>query len=60
MNCQNCRHETYREQHKAATGSTAATLWISKNSGRLLREEQDGDTRGNGKGHIAHRSPAKQ
>ena len=49
----------YREQYKAATGSTDATIWISKISGRLLREEQDGDVRGKGKGHISYRWPAK-
>ena len=50
----------YREQYKAATGSTDATIWISKSSGRLLREEQDGDIKGKGKGHISYRWPAKK
>ena len=50
----------YREQYKAATGSTDATIWIAKNSGRLLREEQDGDIHGKGKGHISYRWPAKR
>jgi hypothetical protein len=50
----------YREQYKAATGSTDATIWISKSSGRLLREEQDGDIKGKGKGHISYRWPRKR
>lgn len=45
----------YREQYKGDTGSTTATIWISKSSGRLLREEQDGDINGKGKGHISYR-----
>jgi hypothetical protein len=45
----------YHEQYRHKTGSTDATIWISKNSGRLLREEQDGDIVGKGKGHIAYR-----
>lgn len=45
----------YREQYKGDTGSTNATIWISKSSGRLLREEQDGDITGKGKGHISYR-----
>lgn len=45
----------YREQYKAASGGTDATIWISKSSGRLLREEQDGDIAGKGKGHISYR-----
>ena len=44
----------YREQYKGDTGSTTATIWISKSSGRLLREEQDGDITGKGKGHISY------
>jgi hypothetical protein len=46
----------YREQYKGDTGSTTATIWISRSSGRLLREEQDGDIKGNGKGkgHISY------
>lgn len=44
----------YREQYKASIGSTDATIWISKSSGRLLREEQDGDIAGKGKGHISY------
>lgn len=44
----------YREQYKGDTGSTTATIWISKSSGRLLREEQDGDISGKGKGHISY------
>lgn len=50
----------YREQYKAATGSTDATIWISKTSGRLLREEQDGDIQGKGKGHLSYRWSVKQ
>lgn len=50
----------YREQYKAATGSTDATIWISKTTGRLLKEEQDGDIKGKGKGHISYRWPAKK
>jgi hypothetical protein len=50
----------YREQYKAATGSTDATIWISKTTGRVLREEQDGDIVGKGKGHISYRWPAKK
>jgi hypothetical protein len=49
----------YREQYKAAAGSTDATIWISKTTGRLLREEQDGDIPTKGKGHISYRWPAK-
>lgn len=44
----------YREQYKGDAGSTTATIWISKSSGRLLREEQDGDITGKGKGHISY------
>ncbi len=50
----------YREQYKAAAGTTDATIWISKATGRLLREEQDGDIPGKGKGHISYRWPAKK
>lgn len=50
----------YREQYNAATGSTDATIWISKTTGRLLKGEQDGDIRGKGKGHISYRWPAKK
>ncbi len=50
----------YREQYKAETGSTDATIWISRTSGLLLREEQDGDIHGKGKGHISYRWPAKR
>jgi hypothetical protein len=45
----------YREQYRSKAGSTDATLWISKTSGLLLREEQDGEVPGKGKGHIAYR-----
>ena len=47
------------------TGSLArrmiaiATIWISKSSGRLLKEEQDGDITGKGKGHISYSWPAQ-
>ncbi|GEM_PF-2982125 len=44
----------YREQYKGGSGSTTATIWISKSSGRRLREEQDGDITGKGKGHISY------
>jgi hypothetical protein len=46
----------YREQYQTGTGSTDATIWISKASGRLVREEQDGNVEGNGKGkgHISY------
>jgi hypothetical protein len=70
MGAQTCSHlrdevidgqpaAVYREQYKAATGSTDATIWISKTSGRVLREEQDGDITGKGNGHISYRWPAK-
>ena len=49
----------YREQYKGATGSTDATIWISKSSGHVLREEEDGDIKGKGKGHIAYRWSGK-
>jgi hypothetical protein len=49
----------YLEQYKANTGSTVATIWISKTTGRLLREEQDGDITGKGKGHISYRWTSK-
>jgi hypothetical protein len=66
--CTHLRDETidgepaavYREQYKAPSGSTDATIWISKTSGRLLREEQDGDVPGKGKGHISYRWPARR
>ena len=44
----------YREQYRGDTGSATATIWISKSSGRLLREERDGDITGKGKGHISY------
>ena len=44
----------YREQYKAAAGATDATIWISKSTGRLLREEEDGDILHKGKGHISY------
>jgi hypothetical protein len=50
----------YREQYHSRTGSTDATIWISKTSGLLLREEQDGDVVGKGKGHIAYRWTAAE
>ena len=49
----------YREQYRAKTGSTDATIWISKSSGRVLREEQDGNIHGKGKGHISYQWPSK-
>ena len=45
----------YREQYQSNTGSTDAQIWISKTSGFLLREEQDGNVTGKGRGHIAYR-----
>ncbi len=45
----------YREQYQSKTGSTDAQIWISKSSGLVLREEQDGNVTGKGKGHIAYR-----
>lgn len=49
----------YREQYQSKTGSTDAQIWISKTSGLLLREEQDGEVIGKGKGHIAYRWTAR-
>lgn len=49
----------YRERYQAPSGSTDATIWIFKSTGRVLREEQDGDIPGKGKGHISYRWPAK-
>ncbi len=59
--CSHLREETvngqaaavYREQYKGPTGETDATIWIATSSGHLLREEQDGDIKGKGKGHIS-------
>jgi len=48
----------YREQYRSEVGATDATIWISRTSGRVLREEQDGDIVGKGKGHITYRWPA--
>jgi len=48
----------YREQYRSEVGATDATIWISKTSGRVLCEEQDGDIVGKGKGHITYRWPA--
>lgn len=45
----------YREQYRSQVGSTDALIWISKTSGQALREEQDGDIVGKGKGHISYR-----
>lgn len=49
----------YRERYIGSTGSTIATIWISTSSGRLLREEQDGDIRGKGQGHVSYRWPPR-
>jgi len=49
----------YSERYVAKAGTTNAQLWISKTSGRLLREELDGDIPGKGKGHDSVRFPAK-
>jgi hypothetical protein len=46
--------EVYKETYDAPAGHTEATIWISKASGHLLREEQDGDVPGKGKGHISY------
>lgn len=48
----------YRERYHSKVGSTDATIWISKTSGRVLREEQDGDIAGKGHGHISYHWPA--
>jgi hypothetical protein len=45
----------YREQYQSKVGSTDAQIWISKSSGLVLREEQDGNVTGKGKGHISYR-----
>ena len=47
--------EVYSEQYKSNAGQTDATIWISKTTGRTLREEQDGEIAGKGKGHISYR-----
>ncbi len=46
--------EVFREQYQSKAGSTDALIWISKSTGELLREEQDGDVPGKGKGHISY------
>jgi hypothetical protein len=46
--------EVYSEQYKSETGQTDQTIWISKATGRTVREEQDGDITGKGKGHISY------
>lgn len=48
----------YAEHYRSSAGNTDATIWISKSSGRLLREEQDADVPGKGKGHISYRWPS--
>ena len=45
--------EVYREQYKSKAGNTDALIWISKSSGLLLKEEEDGDVPGKGKGHLS-------
>jgi hypothetical protein len=50
----------YREQYQSKTGSTDAQIWISKSTGLVLREEQDGNVTGKGKGHIAYRWTAAE
>ena len=50
----------YREKYQSKAGSTDATIWISKTSGLMLREEQDGDVVGKGKGHISYRWTAAE
>lgn len=44
----------YSSQYKGNTGITDATIWISKSTSGWLREEQDGDIVGKGKGHISY------
>jgi len=41
----------YSQRYESAAGTTDAKIWISKNSGLLLREELDGDLGSKGKGH---------
>lgn len=43
-----------------ATGSTDALIWVSRSSGYLLREEEDGDIAGKDKGHISYRWSSKR
>jgi len=43
----------YSETYTADVGSTHAQIWVSKKSGLLLKEEEDGDVKGKGKGHIS-------
>ena len=50
----------YREQYKSDIGTSDAKIWISKSTGLLIREEQDGDIAGKGKGHITYRWPLNQ
>ena len=45
----------YRQQYKSDVGTSDAKIWISKSTGLLIREEQDGEIAGKGKGHIAYR-----
>lgn len=49
----------YREQYIGKAGSTDSTIWISKATGHLLKQEQDGDITGKGKGHISYRWTGK-
>ena len=49
----------YGEQYESPAGRTDATIWISRSSGRLLREEQDGDIAGKGRGHISYQWPSR-
>jgi hypothetical protein len=50
--------EVYRERYESKKGSTDALIWISKSTGRVLREEQDGEVPGKGKGHISYAFPS--
>ncbi len=45
----------YRDQYRSAAGNTDASIWVSKTSRMALREEQDGDITGKGKGHTSYR-----
>jgi hypothetical protein len=47
----------YREQYKSTIGTSDAKIWISKSTGLVMREEQDGEITGKGKGHITYQWP---
>jgi hypothetical protein len=50
--------EVYREQYKAKIGSTDSLIWISKSTGKMLRQEEDGEVTGKGKGHLSYTPPS--